>query len=145
MLQGGLGPMQGQASHFVMFAPQKVDYGIKRYKDEVKRLYHVIEHALSDGRQWLAAGEYTIADIANFSWIYVHFMAGKPLPSSVPLQKLPASLAQHAITAYHACMPYRITYHWLEEACLLTLKNDYVASPGPGLQELMQLDLLLLE
>lgn len=102
VLQGGLGPMQGQASHFVMFAPQKVDYGIKRYKDEVRRLYLVIEHALSDGRQWLAGGEYTIADIANFSWIYVHFMAGKPLPSSVPLQKLPISLAQHAFTACHA-------------------------------------------
>lgn len=73
---GGLGPMQGQAAHFVRFAPEQIDYGIKRYTNETKRLYGVIEKALSDGRQWLAAGEYTIADIANFSWMYVHQMAG---------------------------------------------------------------------
>lgn len=76
---GGLGPMQGQASHFIVFAPERVEYGINRYKNEVKRLYRVIEDALSDGRQWLAAGEYSIADIANFSWMYVHFMAEQSL------------------------------------------------------------------
>lgn len=68
--------MQGQAAHFVKFAPEQIEYGIKRYTNETKRLYGVIEKALSDGRQWLAAGEYTIADIANFSWMYVHQMAG---------------------------------------------------------------------
>lgn len=76
---GGLGPMQGQAAHFVRFAPEQIEYGIKRYTNETKRLYGVIEKALSDGRQWLAAGEYTIADIANFSWMYVHQMAGVTL------------------------------------------------------------------
>lgn len=76
-MQGGLGPTQGQATHFRVFAPEKVEYGIQRYTNEVKRLYGVIEQALSDGRQWLAGGEYSIADIANFSWIYVHNMAGE--------------------------------------------------------------------
>ena len=71
--------MQGQAAHFVRFAPEQIEYGIKRYTNETKRLYGVIEKALSDGRQWLAAGEYTIADIANFSWMYVHQMAGDPM------------------------------------------------------------------
>ena len=69
--------MQGQATHFRVFAPEKVEYGIQRYTNEVRRLYGVIEQALSDGRKWLAAGEYTVADIANFSWIYVHNMAGE--------------------------------------------------------------------
>ena len=68
--------MQGQAAHFVRFAPEKIEYGIKRYTNETKRLYGVIENALSDGRQWLAADEYTIADMANFSWMFVHEMAG---------------------------------------------------------------------
>lgn len=77
--QGGIGPMQGQAAHFVKFAPEKIEYGIKRYTSETKRLYGVIEKALSDGRQWLAAGEYTIADMANFSWMFVHHMAGTVL------------------------------------------------------------------
>lgn len=71
--------MQGQAAHFVKFAPEKIEYGIKRYTNETKRLYGVIEKALSDGRQWLAAGEYTIADMANFSWMFVHEMAGMTL------------------------------------------------------------------
>lgn len=69
--------MQGQAAHFVNFAPEKIEYGIRRYTNETRRLYGVIEKALADGRQWLAAGEYTIADMANFSWMYVHHMAGE--------------------------------------------------------------------
>lgn len=73
---GGLGPMQGQANHFVRYAPEKIDYGIKRYTNETKRLYGVIEKHLSDGREWLAAGQYTIADMANFSWVTMHEWAG---------------------------------------------------------------------
>ena len=75
--------MQGQAAHFVNFAPEKIEYGIKRYTNETRWLYGVIEKALSDGRQWLAAGEYTIADMANFSWMYVHHMAGASMFSSL--------------------------------------------------------------
>jgi len=37
----------------------------------------VIEKHLSDGREWLAAGQYTIADMANFSWVFMHEWAGK--------------------------------------------------------------------
>lgn len=37
--QGGLGPMQGQANHFVRYAPEKIEYGINRYTNETKRLY----------------------------------------------------------------------------------------------------------
>lgn len=68
--------MQGQANHFVRYAPEKIDYGIKRYTNETKRLYGVIEKQLSDGREWLAAGQYTIADMANFSWVTMHEWAG---------------------------------------------------------------------
>lgn len=71
--------MQGQANHFVRYAPEKIEYGIKRYTNETKRLYGVIERHLSQGREWLAAGQYTIADMANFSWIYGHAWAGVSL------------------------------------------------------------------
>ncbi len=37
--QGGLGPMQGQANHFVRYAPEKIEYGVNRYTNETKRLY----------------------------------------------------------------------------------------------------------
>lgn len=40
--QGGVGPMQGQANHFVRYAPEKIQYGINRYVNETNRLYQVI-------------------------------------------------------------------------------------------------------
>ena len=70
---GGVGPMLGQAHHFHNYAPQrfereKLQYGIDRYVNEANRLYGVLEKRL-DGRQWVAAGEYTIADMAIFPWL----------------------------------------------------------------------------
>jgi glutathione S-transferase len=64
---GGIGPMQGQAGHFRLFAPIYSAYGIKRYIDETKRLYSVLELRLST-HDWLAGDKYTIADMANYSW-----------------------------------------------------------------------------
>lgn len=68
---GGLGPMLGQAHHFLRFAPEAVPYAMKRYGAEARRLYGVLESRL-EGRQWLAAGQYTIADIAAFPWVACH-------------------------------------------------------------------------
>ena len=50
---GGLGPMQGQLNHFFVYAPEKIPYAIKRYQDEVRRLYQVLEQTLSDGREYI--------------------------------------------------------------------------------------------
>jgi glutathione S-transferase len=49
-------------------AGARSDYGIKRYIDETKRLYSVLELRLSKA-DWLAGDKYTIADIANYSWV----------------------------------------------------------------------------
>ncbi|KAJ3357422.1 hypothetical protein HDU83_007353 [Entophlyctis luteolus] len=68
---GGLGPMQGQANHFNRYAPEKIPYAIERYQNETARLYGVMENHLSDGREYLA-GDYSIADIACFSWVASH-------------------------------------------------------------------------
>ncbi|KAI8867095.1 glutathione S-transferase, partial [Ramicandelaber brevisporus] len=65
---GGVGPMIGQYFHFNKFAPERLEYAIKRYHDESRRLAAVIDTHLKD-KQWLAAGQFTIADIANFSWL----------------------------------------------------------------------------
>lgn len=67
---GGLGPMAGQAHHFMRYAPEKIPYAIERYGRETKRLYGVMERRLTD-RDYLA-GEYSIADIAAFSWAVAH-------------------------------------------------------------------------
>jgi GSH-dependent disulfide-bond oxidoreductase len=65
---GGVGPMIGQAHHFLRAAPEKVPYGIERYTKETRRLYGVLDRRLA-AEAWLAAGEYTIADIATYPWI----------------------------------------------------------------------------
>jgi GST-like protein len=63
---GGLGPMAGQAEHFLLNAPEKLPYAIDRYTKEVARLYGVLERRLVD-RDYLAES-FSIADIASFPW-----------------------------------------------------------------------------
>ncbi|KAK9239939.1 glutathione S-transferase [Lipomyces kononenkoae] len=65
---GGVGPMQGQAHHFVAMAKARSDYAIERYATETKRLYSVLESRLSS-HDWLAGDKYTLADVANFTWV----------------------------------------------------------------------------
>lgn len=64
---GGLGPMLGQAHHFRIYAPEKIDYAINRYSNEARRLYGVLDKQLSQ-TTYLAGDTYTIADIASFPW-----------------------------------------------------------------------------
>jgi len=65
---GHIGPMLGQAHHFRLYAPQKIDYAIERYTNEAKRLYRVLDTRLAHSR-YVAGPEYTIADIATFPWL----------------------------------------------------------------------------
>ncbi len=65
---GGVGPMLGQAHHFRIYAPEKIEYAVNRYTNEAKRLYGVIDKQLSTNA-YLAGDEYTIADIATFPWL----------------------------------------------------------------------------
>ncbi|MBE7638337.1 glutathione S-transferase [Sneathiella sp. P13V-1] len=74
---GGLGPMAGQAHHFRLYAPEKIQYGIDRYTNEVVRLYGVMERRLAD-RDYLA-GDYSIADMAAFPWVSRHERQGQDL------------------------------------------------------------------
>jgi GST-like protein len=64
---GGVGPMFGQVHHFNR-ADEKVPYGIKRYGDECRRLYGVMDKRLGQS-EFLGCGEYTIADIATYPWV----------------------------------------------------------------------------
>ena len=65
---GGVGPMLGQAHHFRIYAPEKIDYAIARYTNEARRLYGVINKRLAASK-YLGGTEYSIADIATFPWI----------------------------------------------------------------------------
>ncbi|MBY8977794.1 glutathione S-transferase N-terminal domain-containing protein [Rhodobacteraceae bacterium NNCM2] len=75
---GGQGPMAGQLSHFVNYAPQDLaDYGKERYRNEYDRLLGVLERRL-DGRDYIL-GEYSIADMICWPWVFI----AKPLTSSL--------------------------------------------------------------
>jgi len=65
---GGVGPMLGQAHHFRIYAPEKIDYAINRYTNEAKRLYGVLDKRLAKSK-YIGGPEYSIADIAVFPWL----------------------------------------------------------------------------
>jgi GST-like protein len=65
---GGVGPMLGQAHHFRIYAPEKIDYAINRYTSEAKRLYSVMDKQLAT-RKFIACNQYTLADVAIFPWL----------------------------------------------------------------------------
>jgi GST-like protein len=65
---GGVGPMLGQAHHFLKFNVGKAPYAEQRYGAEAKRLYGVMDRRLGESR-YLATDDYTIADIATWPWV----------------------------------------------------------------------------
>ena len=65
---GGVGPMLGQAHHFRIYAPEKIEYAVSRYTNEAKRLYGVMDTRLAKSK-YIAGPQYTIADIAIFPWL----------------------------------------------------------------------------
>ena len=64
---GGVGPMMGQANVFYRYFPEKIQPAIDRYQNEVRRLFEVLNGHL-EGREYLA-GDYSIADVANWPWV----------------------------------------------------------------------------
>ncbi len=64
---GGFGPMLGQNHHFRIYAPEKLPYAMERYLNEAHRLYGVLNIRLA-GRDYVAASQYTIADMAILGW-----------------------------------------------------------------------------
>ena len=64
---GGIGPMFGQATHFAIYAKEKIPYAIERYVKESKRLIGVLNTRLAD-REFVA-GAYSIADIMSYPWV----------------------------------------------------------------------------
>lgn len=74
---GGLGPMAGQAHHFLRYAPQQIEYAQHRFRTEVARLYGVMDRQLA--RTPYLAGDYSIADIAAWPWVVRHEWQGQDL------------------------------------------------------------------
>src|SRR3954453_6875794 len=74
---GNLGPMSGQNNHFNNYATDKLQYAMDRYRNEVNRLYGVLNTRLAD--RAFIAGEYSIADMASYPWIVPYERQGQKL------------------------------------------------------------------
>jgi GST-like protein len=74
---GNLGPMSGQNNHFSNYAVDKIPYAMDRYRNEVNRLYGVLNKRLAD--RPFVAGDYSIADMASYPWIVPYERQGQKI------------------------------------------------------------------
>jgi GST-like protein len=93
---GGLGPMAGQNHHFNAYAPEKIEYAIKRYVNETARLYAVLNKRLAD--RDFVAGEYSIADMACYPWIVPHERQSQNLDDFPHLKRWFHAIAERPAT-----------------------------------------------
>ncbi len=87
---GGIGPMMGQANVFHRYFPEKIQPVIDRYQGESKRLFRVLDGQLKD-HEYLA-GDYSIADIANWAWVRTHRWSGVDVDDLPHLQRWLAAI-----------------------------------------------------
>ena len=87
---GGIGPMMGQANVFFRYFPEKIPAAIDRYQGESKRLFRVLDGHLRD-HEYLA-GDYSIADIANWAWVRTHRWSGVEVDDLPNLQRWLAAI-----------------------------------------------------
>ena len=96
---GGFGPMLGQNHHFRIYAPEKINYAMNRYLNETHRLYAVLDKRL-EGRDYVAAGEYIIADMAIIGWAQGWERQGMDLEEFANVKRWKANLdARPAVQA----------------------------------------------
>lgn len=100
----GLGPMMGQANVFSRYAPEKIPFAIERYQKESRRLLEVLDARLA--KHEFLAGDYSIADIANWCWAHTHRWSGVDVQGLTHLQRWlqqvgdrPAVIAGKAVPA----------------------------------------------
>ena len=93
---GGIGPMMGQANVFFRYWPEKYQPAIDRYQHESRRLFEVLNNRLKDN-EWLA-GDFSIADIANFCWVRTYFWSGVNVEGLEPLMRWVEKINERPLT-----------------------------------------------
>jgi len=109
---GGVGPMQGQANVFFRYFPEKIPAAISRYQNETKRLYGVLDTQLAE-QEWLA-GEYSLADIANYAWVRIHGWAGIEIEDLPNLRRWMDALAARPAVQRGLAVPQPVDFEGAE-------------------------------
>ena len=110
---GGLGPMQGQANVFYRYFPEKIPAAIDRYQNETRRLYGVLDGRLA-GNEFLA-GDFSIADIANWSWVRIHNWSGINIDEFENLKRWLDQLEARPELMRGAAVPHATNYNTPED------------------------------
>lgn len=105
---GGLGPMMGQANVFFRYTEQKIDYAINRYQNESRRLLEVLDKRLEQ-HEYLA-GDYSIADIANYSWARIHEWSGISVEGLDHLQRWISTIEKRPAVQRGLVVPAKKSY-----------------------------------
>lgn len=100
---GGIGPMMGQANVFYRYFPEKIQPAIDRYQGESRRLFTVLDGQLRD-HEYLA-GEYSIADIANWAWVRTYNWSGVSVEGLPHLQRWIAAIRERPAVQRGLAMP----------------------------------------
>ena len=102
---GGVGPMMGQANVFTRYFPENLPSVIDRYRREGRRLFEVLDGHLATNEY--LAGDYSIADIANWSWVHTHAWPGIDIDGLDHLQRWLAAIAARPAVAKGRAIPPR--------------------------------------
>ena len=103
---GGVGPMMGQANVFHRYMPERIQPAIDRYQHESKRLFTVLDTRLED-HEYLA-GDFSIADIANWCWVRTHGWSGVEIDDLPNLGRWLAAIAERPAAQKGVEVPYPI-------------------------------------
>ncbi len=101
---GGVGPMMGQANIFGRYWHETYQPAIDRYRNESRRLFTVLDGRLQH-EEWLA-GEYSIADIANWCWVRIHEWSGVSIDGLDGLQRWMAAMAARPAAQKGVIVPH---------------------------------------
>ena len=103
---GGIGPMMGQANVFFRYFPEKIQPAIDRYQNESRRLFEVLDRRLGES-EWLA-GEYSIADIANWCWVRTYRWSGVSIDGLANLRRWLDAMKQRPACRRGVEVPFKL-------------------------------------
>jgi GSH-dependent disulfide-bond oxidoreductase len=109
---GGVGPMMGQANVFARYWPEHLPSVIARYRNESRRLLEVLDRRLGEAEY--LAGEYSIADIANWAWARIAAFPGVPIDDLPNLQRWMAAIEVRPAAQAGVRVPMEV--EWLRTA-----------------------------
>ncbi|WP_374412436.1 glutathione S-transferase N-terminal domain-containing protein [Novosphingobium colocasiae] len=119
----GLGPMHGQAHHFIRYAPEKIDYAVTRYTREARRLLNVLDYRLGEA-PFLAGEDYSIADMAAWPWAGGAALIGIDIAEFPSLARWHAEVgARPAVAAALAGKETGVPPEYMQERAQLTAEQ----------------------